>query len=62
MAYFHDLTMNEIGSVTEINVNTVKSRTAKAKVLLKQILLEGSGGHGKSVNGSKGSDAQGRIG
>lgn len=62
LAYFHDLTMNEIGSVAGINVNTAKSRAAKAKVLLKQILSEGSGGHGKTVNGGKSSDAQGRIG
>ncbi|RHW39041.1 sigma-70 family RNA polymerase sigma factor [Neobacillus notoginsengisoli] len=61
LAYFHDLTMKEISEVCGVNINTVKSRAAKSKVLLKQILLERSAMNGGTVTGSKDKDAQGRI-
>ncbi|CEG28831.1 sigma-70 family RNA polymerase sigma factor [Bacillus sp. B-jedd] len=62
LAYFHDLTMKEISEVCDVNINTVKSRAAKAKDLLKQQLSERGGMNGGKITGGKDENAQGRIG
>jgi RNA polymerase sigma-70 factor, ECF subfamily len=38
--YFHDLRINEIAEALEINPNTVKTRLARGREVLRKILLE----------------------
>ncbi|NHM33834.1 sigma-70 family RNA polymerase sigma factor [Neobacillus terrae] len=54
LAYFNELTMNEIGLVYGINVNTVKSRISKAKKILKGFIEERSAENGRSFEETKG--------
>ncbi|WP_052342595.1 sigma-70 family RNA polymerase sigma factor [Bacillus sp. EB01] len=62
LAYFHDMTMNEISAVCEVNANTVKSRIARAKELLKQSITERGGNDGEEITTGKNRDVKGRIG
>ncbi|OCA88345.1 RNA polymerase factor sigma C [Bacillus sp. FJAT-27225] len=59
LAYFHELTMNEIGEVCGVNVNTVKSRASKAKELLRKSMAERSGWDGEEIEGSQRKNVQG---
>lgn len=57
--YFQECTLKEIADISSLNLNTVKSRLARAKSLLKEILEERSGDDGRTVEETKTRNAGG---
>ena len=45
--YFHDFSLKEISEISNLNINTVKTRIVKAKQLLKKTISERGGYYGQ---------------